>query len=104
MTDAELGEPQHNRDLFQLLHAAGWINEDLARRLQHMVGFRNILVHEYARTNLAIVRDVLENRVDDLREFCGEVRAGEPASSPGTSSGLPLPAHVPGNGAPLPSK
>ena len=61
--------PVHNRDLFQLLRAAGWINEDLARRLQHMVGFRNILVHEYARTNLAIVRDVLENRVEDLADF-----------------------------------
>ena len=69
VSDEKLGEPQHNRDLFQLLHAAGWINEDLARRLQHMVGFRNILVHEYARTNLAIVRDVLENRVDDLADF-----------------------------------
>lgn len=43
----------------------------LARRLQQMVGFRNILVHEYARTNLAIVRDVLENRMGDLSEFRG---------------------------------
>ena len=69
VSDEKLGEPQHNRDLFQLLHAARWINEDLAHRLQHMVGFRNILVHEYARTNLAIVRDVLESRVDDLADF-----------------------------------
>ena len=79
VSDEELGEPQHNRDLFQLLHAAGWINEDLARRLQHMVGFRNILVHEYARTNLAIVRDVLENQLGDLREFCEAVGLRLPA-------------------------
>ncbi len=75
VSDDELGEPEHNRDLFQLLQSAGWTTGDLARRLQQMVGFRNILVHEYARTNLAIVRDVLENRVGDLSEFCGQVRA-----------------------------
>jgi len=41
-----------------------------------VIGFRNILIHEYARTNLAIVRDVLPNRLEDLTEFCEEVRAG----------------------------
>ncbi len=81
VSDDKLGEPEHDRNLFGLLRAAGWIDEDLARRLQQMAGFRNILVHEYARTNLAIVRDVLENRLDDLREFCAEVRTG-PACQP----------------------
>lgn len=75
VSDDKLGEPEHNRDLFRLLQSSGWIAGDLASRLQQMVGFRNILVHEYARTNLAIVRDVLENRTDDLADFCAAVRS-----------------------------
>ncbi len=69
VSDDKLGEPEHNRDLFVILNSADWLTDNLAQRLQHMVGFRNILVHEYARTNLAIVRDVLENRLEDLTEF-----------------------------------
>ena len=59
------------------------------------VGFRNGLVHEYGRTNLAIVRDLLGNRVRDLREFCGAVRRHsssaevETAAKNGTVEKLP---------------
>lgn len=80
VSDEKLGEPQHSRDLFRLLLAAGWIDKYLALDLQRMAGFRNILVHEYARMNLAIVRDVLENGVSDLEKFCEAVRVrlGQP--------------------------
>lgn len=40
-----------------------------------MVGFRNLLVREYGRVNLAIVRDVVENRLGDLERFVAAVRS-----------------------------
>lgn len=40
-----------------------------------MAGFRNVLVHGYDTVDLAIVRDVLERRLDDLLAFVEAVRA-----------------------------
>ncbi len=81
VSDEQLGEPERNRDLFGLLTAAGWLTEELGGRLQQMAGFRNVLVHEYMRTDLAVVRDVLENRLEDLLSFSAAVRQRLPPSS-----------------------
>jgi uncharacterized protein YutE (UPF0331/DUF86 family) len=40
-----------------------------------MVGFRNVIVHGYDTVDLAVVRDVLENRLGDLLAFVAAVRA-----------------------------
>lgn len=64
-----LGIPQQSRDAFQMLHDAGIIEPDLTLNLQAMVGFRNVAVHDYRILNLAIVRSILENRLDDFRAF-----------------------------------
>ena len=47
-----LGVPQESRDAFTLLQTAGILPADLATRMQHMVGFRNVAMHEYTRLNL----------------------------------------------------
>jgi uncharacterized protein YutE (UPF0331/DUF86 family) len=39
-----------------------------------MVGFRNVLVHGYDDVDLSIVRDVVDNRLDDLLQFVTVVR------------------------------
>ena len=39
-----------------------------------MVGFRNVLVHGYDEVDLAIVRDVLEHRLEDLLAFVAVIR------------------------------
>jgi uncharacterized protein YutE (UPF0331/DUF86 family) len=74
VSDERLGEPERNRDLFTLLAGAGWIPRDLGARLEEMAGFRNLVVHEYAIVDLAIVRDVVENRLQDLLDLCRAVR------------------------------
>ncbi|QOC23552.1 DUF86 domain-containing protein [Wenzhouxiangella sp. AB-CW3] len=65
----KLGLPQDSRDSFSLLNEAGIIGDELANRLKGMVGFRNILVHEYRKLDLDIMVDVIENRLDGLLEF-----------------------------------
>lgn len=74
VSDERLGEPRSNRELFDLLARAGFLGDDLAARLQDMAGFRNILVHGYDSVDLAIVRDVVENRLDDLLAFVTAIR------------------------------
>jgi len=65
----KLGLPQDSRDSFELLRRAGIIHEPMARALQAMVGFRNILVHEYRKLDLSIMVKVIENHTRDLLDF-----------------------------------
>jgi uncharacterized protein YutE (UPF0331/DUF86 family) len=69
-----LGEPETNRELFSLLAGDGWVSPGLLPVLQAMAGLRNILVHGYQQVDNAIVRDVVENRLQDLLGFVAEVR------------------------------
>lgn len=74
VSDDRLGEPQSNRELFDLLARAGWIEPDLARRLGAMAGFRNLLVHDYAVVDLKILREVMTTHTQDLHDFVAAVR------------------------------
>lgn len=74
VSDARLGEPRTNRELFDLLARGGVISTQLAGTLKNMAGFRNILVHGYQDVDLAIVRDIVERRLDDLLAFVGVIR------------------------------
>ena len=64
-----LGLPKESRESFRLLAAGGIIAPELAARMERMVGFRNILVHEYQELDVELLIDVIENRLDDLLEF-----------------------------------
>ncbi|HEX7368859.1 MAG TPA: DUF86 domain-containing protein [Rhodanobacteraceae bacterium] len=65
-----LGIPQSSRDSFRLLADANLISPELSARLQRMIGFRNIAVHQYQTLELAIVEAVLNRDLDDLLAFC----------------------------------
>jgi uncharacterized protein YutE (UPF0331/DUF86 family) len=64
-----LGLPQSGRDMFVLLEQANIIPEQLSKRLQSMVGFRNIAIHNYVQINLDIIKNIIEKRLDDFFEF-----------------------------------
>ncbi|MBN1866957.1 DUF86 domain-containing protein [Candidatus Sumerlaeota bacterium] len=65
----KLGIPKESKDSFEILEKSGLISPDLSQLLQGMVGFRNVLVHEYQKMDIRIMRDVVENRLDDLAAF-----------------------------------
>ena len=81
VSDERLGEPETNRDLFDLLVKARRLPEELASSLRDMAGFRNVLVHGYQEVDLGIVQDVLEHHLDELLAFVAAVRGGAHASS-----------------------
>jgi len=64
-----LGIPQDTREAFSLLSEAEILPLSLSDRLQTMVGFRNIAVHDYRKLNLEIVRNIIQKRLPDFREF-----------------------------------
>ena len=80
VSDERLGEPETNRELFDLLVRGGRLPDSLASSLRDMAGFRNVLVHGYGAIDLSVVRDILENHLDDLLEFVNTIRARPPKS------------------------
>ena len=65
----KLGIPQESRDAFSLLQTGGVIDQDLANRLQRMVGFRNVAVHDYTELSLNVVRTIITERLEDFTSF-----------------------------------
>lgn len=73
VSQRKLGVPQDTRDAFALLQTSGIIPADLATRMQHMVGFRNVAVHEYTRLNLDVVHSIITKQLDDFRTFSSTI-------------------------------
>ncbi|PIY16599.1 MAG: hypothetical protein COZ15_05175 [Elusimicrobia bacterium CG_4_10_14_3_um_filter_49_12_50_7] len=65
----KLGLPKESRESFQLLSKNKIIPEKLGLNLEKMVGFRNVLIHEYQRLDIALLIDVIENHLDDLIDY-----------------------------------
>ena len=74
VSDQRLGEPRTNRELFELLSRSGWLTPELSDTMRAAVGFRNIVVHGYETIDLRILRDIVENRLDDLIAFVDAIR------------------------------
>ena len=74
VSDRRLGEPRTNRELFDLLQRDGWLEAPLSSSLRNMAGFRNVLVHGYDDVDLAIVADIVGNRLGDLTALVTAVR------------------------------
>ncbi len=68
-----LGLPTESRDAFRFIRDAGIITEALSKRMESMVGFRNIAVHEYQSMRLDVVRHILDERLGDFTDFLASV-------------------------------
>lgn len=67
--DEKLGIPQNSRDAFEILNQNGIISDTLTIKMKRMVGFRNIVVHDYQAVNLTIIKKIIENHLEDFKEF-----------------------------------
>ncbi len=65
----QLGVPQQSREAFALLVEDGLLDETLGTRLERMVGFRNIAIHNYQRLNLEIVETIIQEHLTDFSTF-----------------------------------
>jgi len=65
----KLGLPQHSADAFVLLHRAHLISADTLKKMRGMVGFRDLVVHEYQQMDLSLMVDVIEHHLRDPLDF-----------------------------------
>lgn len=67
--------PHEYAECFGILGEAKIIPEKLAEQLKKMARFRNMLVHIYWELDYEIVFDILQNNLEQLREFSRAVTA-----------------------------
>lgn len=73
VSQRKLGVPQDSRDAFALLQTADILSPDLVQRMQRMVGFRNVAIHEYTRLNLEVVHSIITTQLEDFRTFSSKI-------------------------------
>ena len=71
-----LGVVSSARESFDTLVSAGFITQELAEAMKHMVGFRNLAVQDYQRLLLAVAERVIQRDLDDLLAFSEVVVRG----------------------------
>ncbi len=66
-----LGENQIEdySDIIDKLGERNILPSEFAQSIRGMVGLRNILVHEYARLDIKIIYDILQNKLEDFYKF-----------------------------------
>ena len=69
VSDLGLGQVNWYSDIAAILAEKNYISIDLREKWVRMIGFRDILVHDYLQVDLRIVYDVLQNRLTDLDEL-----------------------------------
>ena len=75
------GEPAGSyRDVPRRLLEAGVLDDAQADVWRRVIGFRNVVVHEYLEVDRALVYDVLQQRLGDLRELMRALLRGLAAS------------------------
>ena len=73
VSEKRLGLPQTSRDAFDMLKSQSIIDEEIAKRLKAMVGFRNIAVHDYQTINLDILKQIIEKHLGDFTNYTKQI-------------------------------
>lgn len=64
-----LRKPSTLSESFYILNEENIISKKLTEKMAGMVGFRNVIAHDYEKVNYDIVYDVLQNKLKDIKEF-----------------------------------
>ena len=76
IADLRLGTVDSYSDIPRLLHEAGYISLEAGENWIRMIGFRNVLVHDYLDVDRRLVYEVMQQRLGDfeaLRRFFAEM-------------------------------
>jgi len=57
------------KDNFKILYESGIIDIESMKKMQAMVGFRNIAVYDYSSIDIEILKSILKNNLKDIEEF-----------------------------------
>lgn len=63
------GDVKKLSDGFEILHKYKYISKEDLEIFKAMVGFRNIISHEYVKLDKQIVYHVMTEQLDDIKKF-----------------------------------
>ncbi len=66
IADMDLGVVDSASDIPRLLRSKGYIEEGLKETWIRMIGFRNVLVHDYLDVDRRVVYDALQHSLSDI--------------------------------------
>lgn len=69
LADRGLRAPATYAETFEILVQAVLMSPGLGRAMVEMTGFRNVVVHEYARIDAEVVVRILREHLEDFRRF-----------------------------------
>ncbi len=69
ISDLRLRKPENYKDIFKVLFENNIISKTQFEKFTKMAGFRNILVHDYAKINREMVYEIILNNLNDFEEF-----------------------------------
>jgi len=69
VADLGLGSVDWYRDVPQRLYDAGYIDQEMREQWIRMIGFRNILVHDYLDVDRDQVYEVLQKHLEDFERL-----------------------------------
>lgn len=69
ISDENLGLPSDMKENFILLKRHNILSEEISKKLQSMVGFRNLCVHDYTSIDVEVLKSILKNHLSDLEEY-----------------------------------
>lgn len=61
-------------ETFHILNEEKIISDQLTEKMIGMVGFRNVIAHDYDKVNYDIVFEILRNGLDDIVQFLGIIK------------------------------
>ena len=64
-----LRKPSTMSEAFYILNEEGIISSDLKTKMSKMVGFRNLIAHDYDEINYEIAYSILQEGLNDIYEF-----------------------------------
>jgi uncharacterized protein YutE (UPF0331/DUF86 family) len=71
----KMGIPTSSAESFSLLHKKQVLDRSLSEKLQNMVKFRNVVIHDYQSMNLEIVKSIIKSDLTDLLLYTDKIMA-----------------------------
>ena len=73
ISDEGLGMPRDGRDSVRKIASHNMISDSLASQLEELIGFRNLLVHQYGRVDDSRAHKQMYGELGDFYEFLEEI-------------------------------
>jgi uncharacterized protein YutE (UPF0331/DUF86 family) len=73
VASGNLGIVKSLKDLFKTLESNKILTRDISSKMQKMLGFRNIAVHDYQDIDVEILQNVVKHHLVDFETFYSEI-------------------------------